>query len=123
MLSIWPVNAMLKIITDSAAHVGYLLVDEGKKSLEQVIRGKELSALPPRKLLQKLKLLAYLGPITILSAAAMTRLFHAFVRRTCYRTVCFVRLRDPGRITMRNRGGQLVRFSHPQTPSPAPDGF
>ena len=44
---------------DVAAHVGYLLVDDGKRHLERALRGLQAARLFPRPLLRKLKLAAY----------------------------------------------------------------
>jgi cellobiose phosphorylase len=51
----------------AAGHVGYLLVDDGKRHLERELRGLHAARLFPRPLLRKLKLFAYLGPVTVLS--------------------------------------------------------
>ncbi len=56
---------------DVAAHVGYLLVDEGKRHLERALRGRKAPRLFPRALLRGLKLLTYLGPVALLSAAGI----------------------------------------------------
>jgi cellobiose phosphorylase len=55
-----------------AAHVGYLLVDDGKPHLERALRGHQAARLLPRRLLRGLKLLAYLGPVVLLTAAVAT---------------------------------------------------
>ena len=57
--------------TDVAAHVGYILVDSGKRHLDRELRGKRTARLFPRPLLRGLKLLAYLGPVALLSAAGV----------------------------------------------------
>ena len=54
----------------AAAHVGYLLVDEGRRHLERALRGKRATTLFGRKLVRGLGLLIYLGPVALLSAAA-----------------------------------------------------
>ncbi|MBI5534124.1 MAG: cyclic beta 1-2 glucan synthetase [Deltaproteobacteria bacterium] len=56
---------------DAEAHVGYVLVDEGKRHLRRALRGQKASSLFPRKLHRGLELLAYLGPVLILSAAGV----------------------------------------------------
>jgi cellobiose phosphorylase len=60
---------------DVTAHVGYLLVDEGKRALERALRGRKTARPFPRRLLGGLKMLAYLGPIALLSAAGVVWLF------------------------------------------------
>ncbi|MBI4566244.1 MAG: cyclic beta 1-2 glucan synthetase [Planctomycetes bacterium] len=55
-----------------AAHVGYALVDDGKPHLERALRGLHETRLLPRRLLQGLKLLAYLGPVALMTAAIAT---------------------------------------------------
>ena len=57
--------------TDVAAHVGYMLVDEGKRHLDRALRGRRTARLFPRPLVRWLKLLAYLGPVALLSAAGV----------------------------------------------------
>jgi len=57
--------------SDVAAHVGYVLVDDGKPHLERALRGREAARLFSRRLLGVLKLLAYLGPVALLSAAGV----------------------------------------------------
>ncbi|MFA5058248.1 MAG: hypothetical protein WC485_09060, partial [Opitutaceae bacterium] len=54
--------------SDVTAHVGYMLVDDGKPHLVRALRGQLAARLFSRRLLRGLKLLAYLGPITLLSA-------------------------------------------------------
>jgi len=54
-----------------AAHVGYLLVDDGRRQLEQALRGKRAARPLPRRLLRGAKLLAYLGPVAVLSTAGV----------------------------------------------------
>lgn len=54
---------------DVAAHVGYVLVDDGKRHLERALRGRHAARLIPPLLLRGLKLLAYLGPVALLTAA------------------------------------------------------
>ncbi|HEX7500824.1 MAG TPA: cyclic beta 1-2 glucan synthetase, partial [Polyangia bacterium] len=54
---------------DVQAHVGYLLVDDGKPHLEGTLRGQKVGGLFPRHLLRGLKLLVYLGPIALLATA------------------------------------------------------
>ncbi|MBN1609149.1 MAG: carbohydrate-binding protein, partial [Polyangiaceae bacterium] len=53
------------------AHVGYLLVDDGKRHLERALRGRKAAGLLPRKLVRIVKLLAYLGPVTMLSVVGV----------------------------------------------------
>ena len=53
---------------DVAAHVGYLLVDEGRRHLERALRGRRVAQLSPRRPLRGLKLLGYLGPVSLLTA-------------------------------------------------------
>ena len=53
---------------DVAGHVGYLLVDDGTRQLERALRGRPAPRRFPRPLLRGLKLLAYLGPVAVLSA-------------------------------------------------------
>lgn len=54
---------------DVGAHVGYLLVDDGKPHLERALRGRHAASLPPRLALRELQLLGYLGPVALLTAA------------------------------------------------------
>ena len=56
---------------DVAAHVGYMLVDDGKRHLERALRGQQAARLFPRQLLRGLMLLAYLGPVALLSTAGV----------------------------------------------------
>jgi cellobiose phosphorylase len=56
---------------DVAGHVGYLLVDDGKRHLDRALRGRRAARLFPRRLRRGLKLFAYLGPVTLLSAAGV----------------------------------------------------
>ena len=56
---------------DVEAHVGYMLVDDGKRHLERVLRGQRAARLFPRQLQRSLKLLAYLGPVALLSTAGV----------------------------------------------------
>lgn len=63
---------------DVAAHVGYLLVDDGKRHLERALRGLQAARLFPRPLLRKLKLAAYLGPVTVLSVFGVLSLVTQF---------------------------------------------
>ncbi|RJO66043.1 MAG: cyclic beta 1-2 glucan synthetase [Myxococcales bacterium] len=56
---------------DVAAHVGYMLVDDGKRHLERALRGQQAARLFSRQLLRGLQLLAYLGPVALLSAAGV----------------------------------------------------
>jgi cellobiose phosphorylase len=56
---------------DVAAHVGYYLVDDGKPQLERALRGRQPARPIPRRLRRGLKLLAYLGPVALLSAAGV----------------------------------------------------
>lgn len=61
--------------TDAAAHVGYLLVDEGRRNLERVLRGKKPTTRPSRRTLSRgVVLLAYLGPVALVSAALLVLL-------------------------------------------------
>lgn len=53
---------------DVAAHVGYLLVDEGRRHLERVLRGRRVARFSPHRPLRALKLLGYLGPVSLLTA-------------------------------------------------------
>ncbi len=53
------------------AHVGYMLVDEGKRHLERALRGQRAVRLLSRRLLRGIRLLAYLGPIALLSGAGV----------------------------------------------------
>ncbi len=52
-----------------AGHVGYVLVDAGKRHLERALRGSPPGRPWPRRLLRGLKLFAYLGPVALLTAA------------------------------------------------------
>jgi cellobiose phosphorylase len=52
---------------DVGAHVGYLLVDEGRRHLERALRGHHVARLLPCRPLRGLKLLAYLGPVLLLT--------------------------------------------------------
>lgn len=65
--------------SDAAGHVGYMLVDEGRSDLERALRGdKPLTRPPQRTFLRGLMLLAYLGPIALLSTAlALVLLAHS----------------------------------------------
>ncbi|MDY0003340.1 MAG: cyclic beta 1-2 glucan synthetase, partial [Polyangia bacterium] len=54
--------------SDAKAHVGYLLVDEGKGSLERALRGRAAARQPPGSLHRWLKLFAYFVPVTALTA-------------------------------------------------------
>ncbi len=56
---------------DVAGHVGYVLVDDGKPHLERALRGRPAARLFPRRSRRGLRLLAYLGPVTLLSAAGV----------------------------------------------------
>jgi len=57
--------------TTAAAHVGYVLIGEGRPHLDRVLRGKEASRLVSRRTVRGLKLLAYLGPIALLATAGV----------------------------------------------------
>ncbi len=59
---------------DVGAHVGYLLVDEGRRHLERALRGQRARRLLPRPLLRGVELLSYLGPVALLSAAGLAGL-------------------------------------------------
>ncbi|MHB8078447.1 MAG: GH36-type glycosyl hydrolase domain-containing protein [Candidatus Krumholzibacteriia bacterium] len=54
-----------------SGHVGYLLVDDGKRHLERALRGQRARRLFPRHLLRGLRLSSYLGPVALLSAAGV----------------------------------------------------
>ncbi len=56
---------------DVAAHVGYLLVDEGIRHLERQLRGRQSARLCPRSVVRGLTLFAYLGPVALLSAGGV----------------------------------------------------
>jgi len=51
------------------AHVGYVLVDEGKPHLLRALHGHKAARLFPRRLLRGLSLLVYLGPVALATAA------------------------------------------------------
>ena len=61
-----------------AAHVGYLLIDDGKRHLERALRGQKAARLFPQPLLRKLKLVAYLGSVTVLSLIGVLLLVTQF---------------------------------------------
>ncbi|MCU0662203.1 MAG: cyclic beta 1-2 glucan synthetase [Myxococcota bacterium] len=54
---------------DAAAHVGYVLIDDGKRQLVRALRGRPHSEPRPPRLMMGLRLLGYLGPIALLSGA------------------------------------------------------
>ena len=56
---------------DVAGHVGYVLVDRGRRQLERALRGRRAARSIPRPLARGLKLLAYLGPVALLSASGV----------------------------------------------------
>jgi cellobiose phosphorylase len=56
---------------DVAAHVGYVLVDDGKQHLERALRGQQAARPFPQPALRGLQLFAYLGPVALLSAAVV----------------------------------------------------
>ena len=63
---------------DVGSHVGYMLVDDGKRYLERALRGQK----PPRPVSHKrvrgVELLTYLGPVAVLSAAGVVWLLGQF---------------------------------------------
>ncbi|MFH1468392.1 MAG: glucoamylase family protein [Pseudomonadota bacterium] len=59
---------------DVAAHVGYLLVDEGRPHLERALRGRDARVLLPHPLLRGIELFVYLGPVALLTAAGVAGL-------------------------------------------------
>ncbi|HEY3450856.1 MAG TPA: glucoamylase family protein [Myxococcales bacterium] len=56
---------------DVAAHVGYFLVDDGKRHLERALRGQAAERRSTEALLRGLRLPAYLGSIALLCAAGV----------------------------------------------------
>ena len=60
-----------KLADDVTAHVGYLLVDNGKPHLERALRGQRARRLFSPKLARGLRLITYLGPVLLLSAAVV----------------------------------------------------
>ncbi|MCC6747930.1 MAG: cyclic beta 1-2 glucan synthetase [Deltaproteobacteria bacterium] len=58
------------------AHVGYLLVDEGRPQLERALRDEVRPRLLRPRLVRNLKLLAYLGPVALFTAAAFAWVVH-----------------------------------------------
>ncbi len=57
--------------TGAAAHVGFMLVDAGKRQLERALRGQPAARRFPPQLLRGLGLLVYLGPVAVLSAVGV----------------------------------------------------
>ncbi len=55
--------------TDAAAHVGYTLVDDGRPHLDRALLGRERAALRSARVVRRLRLLAYLGPVALLATA------------------------------------------------------
>ncbi|MFA7329472.1 MAG: glucoamylase family protein [Candidatus Delongbacteria bacterium] len=63
--------ACARAVDDVAAHVGWLLVDEGRPQLERVLRGlPALAAVPPSRR-RAGKLIAYLGLVVLLAVPAL----------------------------------------------------
>ncbi len=57
---------------EAAAHVGYVLVDEGKPILDRALRGRPAPRLFPRRLRQGLTFALFLGSIAVVTAAVAT---------------------------------------------------
>jgi cellobiose phosphorylase len=60
--------------TDVAAHVGHLLVGDGRRRLERTLRGKPVARMAPGPPRRGLVLVAYLVPIAVLAAAGVAGL-------------------------------------------------
>ena len=99
-----------------AAHVGYLLVDEGKRKLDRKLRGRPTTRQLPRPVRRGLRLLAYLGPVALISLAAVGALIMLSrpVPDLAWPFLVFVAaLAD---VPVCHRDGELVHLDSPQTP-------